>query len=131
MSLGKKIPNNLDEALEYLKRYSGERFIDHVLSIKEKDFEIESHFSIGKEIRNSWKLWEGSKLSQWFNDRNIYHPDDMSGIIITSFHRKLHNKDINLDEQIKVYIDYWTEKDEMKTMEKLVNKYASFRDDDD
>jgi len=54
-----------------------------------------------------WQLWGGSRLSKFFNDRGIYHPDDMSGIILDSYHRYLTGKDIKLDEQIKFYQDYW------------------------
>jgi hypothetical protein len=31
----------------------------------------------------------------------------MSGIILTSFHRKKNDNDIELDKQVKHYINYW------------------------
>jgi len=104
-------PRDLDEAIEHLKNGFGDRMIQHILSSEEDDFVTESHFSIGLDIRNNWRLWQGSTLSVWFNDRNIHHPDDMSGIILTSLHRKLHNKVIDLKDQIKVYVDYWRKYD--------------------
>lgn len=65
------------------------------------------HFGLGMWIRNNWGLWRGSRLSRWFNDLGIQHPDDMSGIILDSFWRHLHEEPLRLDEQVKYYQDYW------------------------
>ena len=71
-------------------------------------------------IRNAWKLWaeEKNSLVKYFNSIGIDHPDDMSSIILTSFHRQLNNVDINLDSQIERYKKYWEGVEE----EKLENK---------
>ena len=58
-------------------------------------------------IRNNWGLWKGSRLSKFFNEKGIYHPDDMSGIILDSYYRYLTGQEITLSEQIKYYQDYW------------------------
>ncbi|MEM9918806.1 MAG: DUF6794 domain-containing protein [Bacteroidota bacterium] len=64
----------------------------------------------GMGMRNAWGLWEGkNKLSKYFQNMGIYHPDDMSSIIIESFHRKLNNEPILLDQQVQYYIAYWEE----------------------
>lgn len=63
---------------------------------------------IGTWIRNEFGLWTDGKLVSYFNGIGIYHADDMSGIILTSMWRKLHCKDIRLEEQIKWYRDFWT-----------------------
>jgi hypothetical protein len=61
-------------------------------------------------IRNGWELWKGkNQISRFFKSKGISHPDDMSSIILTSFHRELNNKPIDLDEQIGVYKEYWNE----------------------
>ena len=61
-------------------------------------------------IRNGWKLWAGtSKISKFFRDLGVHHPDDMSSIILTSLHRKLNKKPIQLEEQVRYYRDYWAE----------------------
>jgi len=49
----------------------------------------------------------GSRLSKYFNNLGIYHPDDMSGIILDSYHRYLTGKKIKLDEQVGYYKAYW------------------------
>jgi hypothetical protein len=66
-----------------------------------------AHFGLGMWLRNNWGLWVGSRLSVYFNNMGIKHPDDMSGIILTSYHRFLNDRDIDLDSQVLHYKDYW------------------------
>ena len=77
----------------------------------EEDMGKQHHF-LGRWLRNEWGLWHESKLAKWFNAKGIYHADDMSGIILTSFWREINSQSIKLDEQIKFYQDYWDKKDE-------------------
>ena len=72
-----------------------------------------AHHGFGTMLRNELGLWQENKLTKWFNNKNIHHADDMSSIILTSYHRKNNGKDIDLDEQVQYYIDYW---------EKQINK---------
>lgn len=65
------------------------------------------HFGLGLWMRNNWGLWGGSRLSLYFNKLGIKHPDDMSGIILTSYHRYLNNQDLDLNVQISYYMKYW------------------------
>ena len=98
------IPKDLDEAIETL---ATEHNIEFVIRCTEDSFLGGSHHGFGTGIRNTWGLWSGSVLAKWFNERGIYHADDMSGIILTSFYRKAHQVDIDLEGQIKHYRDYW------------------------
>ena len=59
------------------------------------------HMGLGLWMRNNWGLWGGSRLSHYFNEMGLTHPDDMSSVIITSYHRHLNGKDIKLQEQLK------------------------------
>lgn len=75
---------------------------------EEKEAVAELHFGTGMSIRNNWGLWKGkNKLPKFFRSKGIFHPDDMSSIILTSFHRQLNDKPIDLDEQVELYKDYW------------------------
>ena len=96
------IPKNLDECFVELQKVLTPEQLTEFKSKKEEKIG-EYHFSIGRWIRNFWQLWGQSRLRVYFNNLGIYHPDNMSGIILTSFHRHLHNKDIKLEEQIKHY----------------------------
>ena len=102
------IPENLDDCIKKLDEiYSNERKIE-IAKLSENEFSTRNHLSgIGIWMRNNWQLWGGSRLSKYFNQIGIYHPDDMSGIIMKSYHRYLNKVDIRLDEQVKFYQEYW------------------------
>jgi len=55
-------------------------------------------------LRNEWKLNKNSHLAIYFHDLGIIHPDDMTSIILTSFHRYLNGKYIELAKQVAVYM---------------------------
>ena len=91
-------------------------FLNDILSEKDKEeakkdpeFGIKVHHSLGRTLRNNWYLWRGGKLKDYFKKLGIWHADDMSGIILTSYHRYLNGEDLKLDEQIKYYQEYWKE----------------------
>jgi len=101
------VPKNLDEALTQIDFNLSDSLKLEIKKKSENDFTSESHFGLGIGMRNNWRLWKGSDLSKYFNSIGIYHPDDMSGIILTSYYRKLTGHEIKLDEQIAYYKDYW------------------------
>lgn len=72
---------------------------------------INLHMGLGMWLRNNWGLWSGSRLAKWFNERRIWHPDDMSGIILYSYSRHSHSQPIGLDDQIKHYVTIWEERE--------------------
>lgn len=87
--------------------------IKELLNIEDtKIFIIEGavsfHHTIGRSIRNSYNLWESnSQLHKEFNTIGVYHPDDMSGIILETVYRILTGKKIDLKGQIEGYKKYW------------------------
>lgn len=83
-----------------------------------------SHFSLGMWLRNNWYLWWSPILAKqneekgypqtmppivkYFHDNwDITHADDMSSIIIRSYHRYLNQKDLKIEEQVKRYKAHW------------------------
>jgi hypothetical protein len=50
------------------------------------------HHGFGTFLRNNWGLWGGSRLQLYFFERGVYHPDDMSGIILSHYHDWLNGK---------------------------------------
>lgn len=103
------IPKNLTEALNYLDCKWSKNDKEDFKNKNEEDAVTEMHFGTGLSIRNSWGLWEKRKnsLKRYFIRKGIFHPDDISSIILTSFHRRLNNKEISLYEQVKHYKVYW------------------------
>lgn len=115
-------PKTLEECFTYLDT----KLQDKVLfkDILEANILGMSHFSLGMWMRNNWYLWWSKNLSEKFLDKgypqerpvlvtyfneelNIHHADDMSSIIILSYHRHLNGKELNLEDQIKKYHDHW------------------------
>lgn len=104
---GTYIPKNLNECYNELNSMLDKKLIKEIKNKTETEFTTGSHFGMGLWIRNNWGLWKGSRLYIFFKTNGIFHPDDMSGIILTSYHRKLNGIDIELEKQIKYYQDYW------------------------
>lgn len=103
-------PKNIDDALQILRHELNDE-IENIAKTPLDEYICTEHHGIGRFIRNEWGLWSGSELQTWFKDKGIDHPDDMSSIILTSFHRTLNNQSINLNEQIKFHKKYWELKD--------------------
>lgn len=108
-------PKDLYDAIQELKKDNEDNEqIQEMIKMSEDSFVSNFHFTIGMNIRNTWGLWNTnhpSDLALWFNSRGIYHPDDMSGIILKSFYRSLKGEPIRLNEQIKNYRDFWISRD--------------------
>ncbi|MEM9889166.1 MAG: DUF6794 domain-containing protein [Bacteroidota bacterium] len=102
------IPKNLEDCFETLDKIYSDSIKIEITKLTEDEYSSGNHlFGIGIWMRNNWQLWGGSRLSKYFNQIGIYHPDDMSGIIMDSYHRYLRREEIRLKEQIKYYQDYW------------------------
>jgi hypothetical protein len=101
------IPKDLEDCFKQIDSFWSDSTKTKVKLQSEDDFSSGAHFAIGLWIRNNWQLWGGSRLSKYFNDLGIYHPDDMSGIILDSYHRYLTGKEINLQQQLDYLNAYW------------------------
>jgi len=102
------IPSNLQDCFKSLDKIYADSTKNKIAKLTEDEYLSRNHlFGIGVWMRNNWHLWGGSRLSKYFNQIGIYHPDDMSGIIMDSYHRYLRNEEIQLDKQVKYYQEYW------------------------
>ena len=106
------IPKDLEDCFKQIDSFWSDSTKTQVKNWSESEFSAKSHFGLGLWMRNNWQLWGGSRLSKYFNDLGIYHPDDMSGIILISYHRYLSGEEIKLEDQIKFYQDYWKKSSE-------------------
>lgn len=104
---GVYIPKNLNDAISELNKNFSDSLKIEIRKMSEDEFSGRFHMGSGLWMRNNWGLWGGSRLSVYFNKLGIYHPDDMSGIILDSFYRTLTNKPIELDKQTEYYQLYW------------------------
>lgn len=98
-------PKNIDGAIEQLDKIINEADKEDIKHLTEDDFSIGQHFALGMWIRNEWGLWKGRELFNFFDSLGVDHPDNMSGIILRSYHRHLTGKTIDLSGQIEKIIE--------------------------
>lgn len=112
----KAVPCNLEAAIYMLEELIPANIVVKVRDGKSLNEAFEPgclHFGLGRQIRNEWGMWNpDSDLYKWFAAKGIFHADDMSGIIFTSFERRLRNEPIDLDGQIEFYKNYWKDRAE-------------------
>ncbi len=92
-------PKTLNECFVYLDSKLDIKTIE-ILKNTQEDSLISFHFGFGMWLRNHLGLWKNSDLAKYFAGIGILHPDDMSHVIIVSYHRYLNKEDIKLKEQI-------------------------------
>lgn len=122
---GVYIPNDIEDSFRQINTFWADSTKTKLMKLTEDEFSGRLHMGFGMWMRNNWQLWGGSRLSKYFNEKGINHPDDMSGIILNSYYRHLKNQEIKLDEQIQYYKDYWdnSNKNEIARKEKEFSKF--------
>lgn len=112
-------PANLDEAIDAVNAEYTETDGNRIKTMSEEEFIVASHHNLGQYLRNKWCLWwqperfhpewpkEKPAIVTFFNDLGIFHADDMSSIILTSFYRKLTDQPVDLEGQVKHYQEFW------------------------
>lgn len=101
-------PKTLEEAVVWLKNQLGAECAQ-LMELSEKDF-ASIHHSVGRRVRNELKLWDDPHPPLWHyfvNELKIDHPDDMSGLIMTTLHRHLNGKPLDIEAQVCKYHEYW------------------------
>jgi len=97
----------LEDCLSNLIARMPQSELDWFRDLPEDEALAQTHMGLGQLLRNEWGLWTGSKLTEYFNSLEVQHPDDMSGIILTSLHRRLKGEPLRVEEQIQFYKKYW------------------------
>jgi hypothetical protein len=125
-----RAPKNLDEAILYLQEKWAKNEIDTFKDKPEQYAVAELGFGAGMWIRNNWVYGNRNKaLRKYFDSLGIHHPDDISAIILTSLHRTLNQKDIELDKQVQSCKSYWETVNDCQQEQKLeaVANYHKFK----
>ena len=99
----KQKPKNLTECIQMMDKNLKTEDKDYIKTLTEDEFFMESHFTIGMGIRNEWIRGGNPELVTFFLDQGVKHPDDMSAMILTSYHRHLLGKEIDFEGQIAEY----------------------------
>ncbi len=110
------VPKDLEDSFDELDQILNKEDRNSLKSLSSEDDLSMYHFGLGTYLRNRWGLWGGSRFSEYFNELGIYHPDDMSGIILTSYWRHLNDLPLEVKRQVKYYQDYWEQVDQADTL---------------
>lgn len=101
------MPETLEACFEQLDTLLNDSLKEWARCLPDGAFGGGMHHSFGMYLRNNWRLWGETKLVKHFREMGVFHPDDMSSIILDSYQRRLKGEQIKLEEQIKYYQDYW------------------------
>lgn len=106
----KTIPSDFNGCLDQLDTLINDKMKSWIKCLPDKEFGYRVHMDLGAYLRNNWKLWQSTELTKKLQQMGIFHPDDMTGVILTSYQRKLKGEDIKLQEQIDYYKEFWRNK---------------------
>lgn len=123
-------PKNLNDAILYFEKNWSNKEKKKFKEKPEAEAVLELHMSTGMWIRNNWIRGDrDTSLSNQFKAFEIFHPDDISSIILTSLHRKLNGLPIDLETQVQIYKDYWAPITDCKKKARLkaVENYNKFK----
>lgn len=90
----KGTPRNLEETFVSLNQLFNDTVKYDFMTLPEEISTSRRHRSLGMWMRNHWGLWGNSELKKYFVDRGIHHPDNMTSVILSSYHQYLNNKPI-------------------------------------
>jgi len=108
------IPRDIDDAFEEFKHLSPAESLQEFSAYEEDLVAEKLHFGIGRWMIVNWSFYEGSRLSHLLREMGIGHPDDMADFLIRVFHRKLNDKEPDMQSLIDTYT--------VKRAEKLKDK---------
>jgi hypothetical protein len=98
------IPETLENCFDVLNKTLENDEILLIKTLPEDSIYDHPEFNSGTDFFHAWKLYEGSKLTKYFNKKGLYGSFEIYETILISYHRYLNNKPINLDELIRKYI---------------------------
>ena len=88
------IPKDLGDCFIQLNKLTNRESRAKFKAMPEAAAKVKLHYSLGRWIWYNWSLYEGSRLSVYFNKMKVNHPEDMATFIIVAYHRFLNKKDI-------------------------------------
>ncbi len=103
MLYGSYIPKDLNEVFVELNRKTDEQSRQRFRTVPEETAVEKLFFSLGRWMTHNWGLYEGSRLSKYFQDLGIHHPDEMVTLMMIAYHRNLNRKSLDIKQLIETY----------------------------
>lgn len=111
---------SLNEALIFLEKTMPPKEKLKFKKQEEKKAVNNQHFVMGIWIRNNM-LNNPNRISRYFLERGLAHPDDYSYIILLALHRKLNKRKLNIDKEIQRISSLYSGLDPCKELSKRVD----------
>ena len=94
------IPKDLDSCLAALEHQLSKQELEEFKKKNPSQLAAETG-SLGAWLSDNWIKPSGSPLREFFNQKGIFKPDQISALIIKEFHQHLNKQPINLDADIE------------------------------
>lgn len=91
------IPKNIEKCFKILNKTLDDDQIEQIKTLSEDS--LYCHFQ-GMDFFHAWKIYEGSKLTEYFNKKGLHGSFEIDETILVSYHRHLNYENIRLKEQI-------------------------------
>jgi len=93
---GVYIPKDLSDAFVQFNKLIEKPTIEKFRSLPEEEADRRLHNGFGKWISFNYSFYEGSRFSVYLNKLGLYDPDDMITFVITTYHRNLNKKKLDV-----------------------------------
>src|SRR5690606_14255928 len=80
-----KIPNTLEKAFTILDKTLSNEEIQVIKNSKEDSIYYHKEFINGTDFFHAWKIYEGSKLTKYFNKKGIYGSNEIYETILITY----------------------------------------------
>lgn len=119
---GMYIPIDLYDCFKVLNKQMSATALTIFKAYSDEEVDQKTHGTLGFWMEHKWSISEGSRLTEYFRKMGVPHYDYMIGIIIQSYHRSLHGKELKVKEQVLKFREIWDKKQGKKIKEMLINK---------
>lgn len=100
------VPADLEDAHRELARLLDPADLERMRLATERDM-VNLHRSLGAWLRHHWGFFRGSPLATHLHRLGLFHPDDMSGLVLDTFWCGLHGLPLRVAERVSQAQAYW------------------------
>jgi len=100
---GVYIPKDIRDAMSELDQKIEPKARESFARYTEEEAASKAFLSFGRWMSVNWGLEEGSRLTQYFRDQKLGKVDDMIRVLMVSYHRHIHSKELETEQLIAYY----------------------------
>ena len=97
------IPRNLEQCFKILGKTLSENELFVIRTFPEDSIYFNNEFKNGADFFHAWKIYDGSRLTKFFNKKGLSGSHEIYETILISYHRYLNQLPIDLSGQIKSF----------------------------